>query len=454
MNEISKIITELNESNAAKHKKAVLTKYKDNTVLQRVLKMTYDRVAFTYGITLRSLQDVHYDSTIDNHGIEWALDILERDICGRVVTGNDAIYEVKQVLAQAQSDILPILLNVIRRDLRINVGRSTINKVWPGLITLPAYMRCGLYNKKSAKKISWPAILQLKADGTYREIRVVGNEVLVMSRSGESYSYPFIDDAFGKTQSNGYKVPDGYYFGELTVVRDGATLDRGTGNGLINSDNPPLDEIVFDMWDHVPLDQYAAAVARDKTYAMTPYNSRLANVRTVIDNLSNRQIHLIETITAENITEAMQQTSKWMEDGLEGGILKDVMGVFKDGTSPHQLKVKTEIEIDVRVTGFLEGTPGTKREATFGSMIFETDDQKIKGRVAGLSDSQLEDFNNRRQELIGRIITVLCTDITKGRDNDYWALSHPRFIELRDDKDETDTIERAMEAKESAYNLQ
>jgi hypothetical protein len=50
-------------------------------------------------------------------------------------------------------------------------------------------------------------------------------------------------------------------------------------------------------------------------------------------------------------------------------------------------------------------------------------------------------------------MVVQFNDITKGRDNDYYALSHPRHIEIRTDKTETDTYERILELKEMAMNL-
>ena len=50
-------------------------------------------------------------------------------------------------------------------------------------------------------------------------------------------------------------------------------------------------------------------------------------------------------------------------------------------------------------------------------------------------------------------MTVQFNDITKGRDNDHYAFSHPRFIEFRDDKDETDTLEKVNQLKEMAMEL-
>ena len=50
-------------------------------------------------------------------------------------------------------------------------------------------------------------------------------------------------------------------------------------------------------------------------------------------------------------------------------------------------------------------------------------------------------------------MSVQFNDITQARTNDFYALSHPRFIELRDDKNSTDTLERVLELKEMATNF-
>ena len=58
--------------------------------------------------------------------------------------------------------------------------------------------------------------------------------------------------------------------------------------------------------------------------------------------------------------------------------------------------------------------------------------------------------NILKEEMIGMIITLEGNDLTQGRENNYYAVSHPRFIELRNDKDYTDTLERAFESLELA----
>lgn len=164
-------------------------------------------------------------------------------------------------------------------------------------------------------------------------------------------------------------------------------------------------------------------------------------------------IRPIEFKIVDNLSEALQYTSEWMNEGYEGAILKDLSGVFKDGTSKHQLKIKLEISAEMRVTGFHEGTPGTKREGKVGSIEFSNDEGTIKGRCSGFNDKELDYFTDNQDELIGKIIEVQFNDLSKGANNDYYALSHPRFIQFRDDKDETDTLEKVLELREMAITL-
>jgi hypothetical protein len=436
------IIDELNLENGSKHKINVLKKHIDNELLKRVLKMTYDGVIYDYGVGMKTIDKIVIDNPNNIFSLEEALDILEEEFVTRKVTGNAALERLSFVFNSVPTDIKNLLIKIIDGDLKINIGKTQINKVFKGLITKPSYCRCDTYNEKTAKNISFPAYVQLKADGTYREFFVKNGIVTSRSRSGEPYEYPLI---FEEMKS----YPEGVYTGELTVQ---GISDRAEGNGLINSDNPPHDKIKVELWDFITHDEYKLAAEKDKKNpCVAPYSTRWDILSGIVKGTS--KIHLIPCKIVNSIQEALQITSEWMNAGYEGAILKDFKMVFKDGTSKHQLKLKLEIDVEVRCTGFLEGKKGTKREKTFGSIMFENDEGTIKGRCSGFTDAQLEDFNNRREELIGKIFTVQFNDLTKAENNDYYALSHPRFIEFRDDKDETDTLEKAFKMREMAMSL-
>lgn len=456
---VYEIIQELNEENGSNHKIAVLKKHADNDLLKRVLKMTYDTCTFTYGISMKNVQytpDMPLVS-IGSKSLDHALDVLENEFVTRVTTGNAAIERLEMLFASMFRDDAEVLRGVINRDLRINMGRSNINKVFKGLIVKPVYMRCDTYNDKTKKDFNPEgSFIELKADGTYREFQKEGDKITCQSRSGESYTYPLINEVLSQK-------PDGVYFGELTVYRDGILLDRSTGNGILRKNViPEGDHIMFDTWDYVTLEEYSKVATRDandkKQKGTTPFKDRRAKIQEWFPSYQadplKHSVRAVESHEVNSRKEALIYVQKWMNDGLEGGIWKEESGVFMDSTSKQQLKLKLEIEVEVRFTGYIEGTPGTVREKTFGSMTYETDDGKIKGSVSGFTNKQLEEINSNREAYVGIIGTLLCNDITKGKNNDFHALSHPRIQEFRFDRTDTDTLERALDSKKMAMELE
>lgn len=451
MTTITEIIEELNAENGSNYKMEVLKRHSANHLLLRVLQMTYDLVEFNYGITTKTISmDSLEARRKGSSSLADGLDQLELFYVTGKITGNSARTSIMELMADMSEEDAVILWRVIGRDQRINMGRTQINKVIPNLIKKPVYMRCSTYTEKTAKKIKYPAIIQLKADGTYRESRMKDGIVTFMSRSGEDYEYPVLSSELAKFDK------DGYVFGELTVLdENGVVMPRALGNGLLNSDDVPHDRIVFDVWDMCTIEEYERARLKSKTDKNTrEYDDRFSELKECVSKLGDdSNINIIEYEWVNSASEAMLHTQKWMKMKLEGGVLKNAAGVLRDGTSPDQLKMKLVIQIEVRITGFHEGKKGTVREKTFGSMTFETDDQKIKGKCSGFDAKTLKDFNSRREELIGKIMTVECSDIDIGRDNDYYSLTHPRFTEIRDDRDDTDTLETALAAKETAMQL-
>jgi len=479
---ISKILEELNLENGTNYKLEVLRKYKDNELLKRVLKMAMDKVAYSFGVTMKN---VKAGSSENRKDLSDGLDRLEK-LAKREVTGNAAIALVEDILEDMSEENREVIEKILGRDLKINMGRTNINKVIKGLITKPIYMRCDIGTKKNIEKnISFPAIVELKADGTYRECSTTGTSASFISRSGESYSYPLFEEALKD-------VEEGYLHGEMTVICDDNImslvlpklekadkkngtndaeilkeayeehkkakreyiLPRSLGNGLLNSDKVPYENIVFEVWDFVTPEDYILAAAKDKkNLPKQTYKERFENLKNIISEINSDNIRVIEHKIVNNLKEAYEFTSEKMKEGLEGAILKDFNMLYKDGTSKGQLKLKLVIDAEMRVVGFIEGTPGTKREKTFGALMFENDEGTIKGSTSGFTDEMLEEINNNREKYMGKVFTVQFNDITKSRGSETYALSHPRFIEFRNDKDTTDTLERCLEMKEMAMNL-
>ena len=430
------ILNELNESNSSNYKLDILKKYKDDSELKKLLELTYNRNKYNFNVSKNciikdnpSILESNGSKTVDE--LLSALEILG----GGTIRGNEAHQFVCNHLKCLDNDNKEIFLNVLGRDLKIGLNVKSINKVFKNLIPKPNYMRCAVLSEKTLKKINFPAFIQLKMDGTYREIHVADGQVTGKTRSGEEYFNPVLF----KEMEN---FPNGFYTGELTIEGE----SRFTGNGLINSLNPPYEKITFTVWDYLTDEDYLEK-------SKTPYYSRFESLSDIIEKHKSNRVKLVPNHEVNSIDEALKYVSDWMEQGLEGGVLKDKNNVFKNGTSGTQLKIKLKVDAEMRITGFTDGTIGTKREGKIGAIQFSNDEGTIKGQCSGFSDEELDLFTKNKDNLIGKIISVEFNDIVKSENNDYYALSHPAFIEIRNDKDETDTLEKVIQLRDMAKRL-
>ena len=430
------ILNELNESNSSNYKLDILKKYKDNSELKKLLELTYNRNKYNFNVSKNCIIKDN-PSILESNGSKTVDELLSAlEILGEgTIRGNEAHQFVCNHLKCLDNDNKEIFLNVLGRDLKIGLNVKSINKVFKNLIPKPNYMRCAVLSEKTLKKINFPAFIQLKMDGTYREIHVADGQVSGKTRSGEEYFNPVLF----KEMEN---FPNGFYTGELTIEGE----SRFTGNGLINSLNPPYEKITFTVWDYLTDEDYLEK-------SKTSYYSRFESLSDIIEKHKSNRVKLVPNHEVNSIDEALKYVSDWMEQGLEGGVLKDKNNVFKNGTSGTQLKIKLKVDAEMRITGFTDGTIGTKREGKIGAIQFSNDEGTIKGQCSGFSDEELDLFTKNKDNLIGRIISVEFNDIVKSENNDYYALSHPRFIEIRNDKEDTDTLEKVIQLRDMAKGL-
>ena len=62
-------------------------------------------------------------------------------------------------------------------------------------------------------------------------------------------------------------------------------------------------------------------------------------------------------------------------------------------------------------------------------------------------------FTKEKDNLIGKIITVEFNDLGKAVNSETYSLTHPVFVEIRNDKDETDTLEKVLKLREMAMEI-
>jgi ATP-dependent DNA ligase len=276
--------------------------------------------------------------------------------------------------------------------------------------------------------------------------------VEITSRPGIVTEFPIIEKELLSLNVDGY-----VFIGEMTLRGE---KNRTKGNGIINSITEKVEketDIIYTIWDMVPVQEFRMTKdeikAAEKSNTLSYYEDRFDILSDILEKSNLEHVKLIETRIVKNMKEAYDHFHDLTSNGFEGTVIKAHDMTHKDGNSSRQLKVKLVIDAEVRCVGFIEGKKGTKREKTFGSLLFETDDGKISGSTSGFNDKMLEEINSNRTFYIGKVFTVEFNDITKAKDSKTYSFSHPRFVEFRDDKNSTDTLERCFEMKYMAMSL-
>jgi len=426
---IKQILDELNLENGSNYKIAVLEKYKDNELLKRVLKMTYDKVCYTYGITMKNIIWESESQRDINATLIDALDYLEEFLNTREHTGHKALKGVTNLLERLPKDDAEILEKIINRDLRINLGTKQINKVFKNLIFEVPYQRCSLPSEKTFKNINYPAYSQEKCDGRFCYV-VKDTDIRFFARSGEENYFPELAKEFEN-------IPNGVYTGELLVHSE---TNRFLANGLINSDNPPSD-IFMVCWDYLTIEEF------NNKRSNRIYKDRFSDL---MKNIRQSGIHLVDTKIVQNYEEAYHHFTGLLKEGKEGTILKDMSSKWKSNTATDQIKMKMEMTIDVRCVGFVEGKGRLKN--SLGALEFQTDDKTVIGTCSGFSDEQRQTIWNNKEKYLNRVFEVKCNEVTKAKNKDTYGLSYPNFVEFRD-KDTTDNIERVLEIRDSVLGV-
>lgn len=373
--------------------------------------------------------------------VEWT---LLAHLATRKITGNMALEAVAFSLAGLHPDDAEVLRRIILKDLRAGIGANTINTAFPGTIPDFPYQRCTLPKDSDIDKWDWTMgiYVQLKADGSFARVaHDRQGAVLITTRQGNTYP----TKAMAKLTEDAawcFK-PGTETHGELTIWVNGELQPRTIGNGMLNSlqqggDLLPGAEVRFDCWDQIPLE---FAVPKGKV--KTPYTLRHSSLKDQVVEAGRSSIMLIEGQIVYNKDEALAIYRSILARGLEGVILKHPLMEWKDGNSASSVKFKLEVDLDLEIVGFNPGTPGTRTEATFGSLKVQSADGLLEADVAGFKREMEQYLHENRDSVIGKILCVRANALAHpSESNDKHSLFHPRFVELRDmDKYEADTLE-------------
>jgi DNA ligase-1 len=283
---------------------------------------------------------------------------------------------------------------------------------------------------KEIGRIQFPCFAQTKMDGMRGVIVKRDGRVVVFSRNGNTMTK--LDKHFEAMLSS---IDNVVLDGELTVVdSEGKLLDRKTGNGILNKtvvetvSDEEVSRVRFTAWDLIDVCDFDKGIDRRTGV------ERLARLRAIP---TNPLFEVVQTFEIANLEEAQELFKEQLAKGEEGIILKNNDHPWEDKRSKQCVKMKEVIEMDLKITGFAEGTG--KASGMTGAIQVENKDGSIKTSVGtGLDDATRKDIWTRQEELIGTIVTVKCNGVISRKGADSKSLFLPVFVELRLDKTESD----------------
>ena len=441
MASISTIFDSLAADNSRLAKEAILTANKDNKELQRAIKLALDPLISFY---IRKIP-AYNKKAKGSRTLAWAMDTIQNEFATRNVTGNAAIELLTNVLESLYEADAGVVEKIIKKDLRCGVSEATANKIWPKLVSTYPVMLASGFDQKLVDKIKFPAYCQLKLDGMRFNAIVRNGIVEYRSRNGKELNIPskLFSDALLKLAD--LYGADYVFDGELLVVDSaGKPLDRKTGNGILSKgvkgtmSDKEAAMVRVTLWDAIPFTGFQAGLYK------TPYNERFMKLMQNIDFLKGVSAigHLVDIVWTKEINtqlEAQTIFEKFLADGQEGTILKSKTNIWEDKRSKEQIKFKGELECDLVVVGWEEGTG--KNVGRLGALVCESSDGLIQVNVgSGYSDEQRKKYTKKYTN--GKIVTVKYNARIKDRGDGVERLFLPTFIEMREDKDEADSSKR------------
>lgn len=462
MKSVFDVIEQLRETSSSKEKLAILTANRDNADLKEFLRLTYEpRVNFYISKVDTNLKGGLFGGFVECDFERLDLDTVYDQLALRKRTGNDARNWLSGVYNNFTSDWSKELLQLlIQRDVKAGISKGTINKAWPGLVTDVPYMRCNLAAKVDLSTWPWAegVYSEIKADGQFANISLhLGTgQVSIESRAGSPMPLEYFGELVEAVKA---LIPEGYQcHGELLMLKDGKIMPRAEGNGLFNKllqegELPPGHTPVYDVWDMIPICE-----AKPKNKFNEAYKVRFERLKALLAGISeDSAIRVIEHKMVYSLAEAYAHATEAMVNGLEGTVICNPDGIWEDSDgATHKIKLKLQIEVDLRVTGFKAADAKSKNKDLFGSLMCESECGKFRVNVSGIKDDKRKDLFNRKDQILGKLIITIANNglqAPTANTDGYWSCFLPRFIEERLDKTTADTLERMQEIQADAIKM-
>jgi DNA ligase-1 len=256
-----------------------------------------------------------------------------------------------------------------------------------------------------------------KLDG-YRCLAVcAGGSVTLYSRKGTEYlNFPGVEEDLKRSFS-------------CDVVLDGEIMSDDfqamQKSAFANTRGTVVGDVKFHVFDFIPYSEWISGNFKMKK------SDRLTLLEKMNKVLKyKKSIELVEQNKANTLEEIQGSQLKFEQQGYEGAMVIPADSPYYKGRKSNMLlKFKSMQSQDCLVTGFYEGTTGTRNQGRLGGLILQQENGQICECGTGFTDEDREYIYKNRSEFVGKVAEIKYQELTKDG-----IMRFPVFVRWRNDK--------------------
>ena len=408
---IQKFVDRLKSTNSTNDKIDIIKEYKDDYVINQVLKYTYSPFKQFHLTSATVKKNKKLEPRSGHNDLFYLLDALTK----RTITGHDAIQYVKgyvQYMDEWQQDLVFCILD---KNLKTRTGADLINKAISGCVPTFKVALANSYDKQKSKvdfnEQTWFA--SQKLDGV-RCLAMVDENGKCNFYSRQGKTFDTLDNL--RKEIEGLNLCNMVFDGEVCIVDDSGVEDfQGIMKEIKRKDHT-IQNPKYKVFDYLMLEEF------DNQESERNLSDRLSNF-TAIYNEFNKQLNCIDLLeqwkvdSEEHFQELAELATK---NNWEGLILRKD-SEYKGKRSNDLLKVKKFFDEEYVVKGIETSihriiVDGLEvEEEMLSNVVIEHKGCDV-GVGSGFDQEERRKYFNDPLLIIGKTITVQYFEETLNQD--------------------------------------
>jgi DNA ligase-1 len=328
-----------------------------------------------------------------------------------------------------------MLAKILTKRVNIGIGAKLINKaLGKALVPDPSLM---LAQDDESEISKWPTIVvEEKYDGVRVIALIKEGSVSYFTRSFNELPGRCLQKITGELLSliEGVTLPASGIFldGELTDLNRKSVSGKVTQMLKGNPQDSIGDDMLYNIFD------VEDSSTLDKGKGDSPFYDRRALLSLMFANKPLSSLVLASSIMTDDHSLIHKRYKEIVDLGGEGVIVKSPNHIYECKRSKSWIKIKEVNDCDLIIKGWYPGEG--KREGFIGGLICEDSSGEVKVRVgSGFTEEDLKGLSADPDSLIGKVVAVQYNVVINDKSGG-WSLFLPRFVEVREDKDEADDM--------------